>query len=130
MFHRESIRILPFAAIFVLSILFLGLLGHNESLKSIPVNKNYPGLVYISVVSNSAVSNPCIRLQVFQKTWILNRNNYNILAFNRNPFTESQRTGINVGHFLVVRQNLNKVPQFILRYHLFPMETDAFPDLG
>jgi len=130
MFNRENIRIVPFAAIFVLSILFLGLLGRNDSLKSIPVNKSYPGLVYISVVSNNAVSNPCIRLLIFQKTWILNKDNYNILAFNRNPFTESQRTGININHFLALRQNLNRVPQFILRYHLFPEETDAFPDLG
>lgn len=128
--NRENIRIVLFDAIIVLSILFIGLIVNNNSMKSEPVHRNIPVSTIISVSDNIAVSNPCIRLQVYQKTWILNKDNYNILAFNRNPFTMSLRTEINIDHFLILRQSLNRVPQFILRYHLFPEETDAFPDLG
>jgi hypothetical protein len=128
--NRENIRLIPFDAIIILSIVFFGLMIHIDRMKSIPAHKNIPVSVYISVNKDNAVSNPCIRLQVYQKTWILNKDNYNILAFNRNPFSESQRTGINITHFLVLRHSLVRVPQFILRYHLFPGETDAFPDLG
>lgn len=128
--NRENIRIVLFDAIFVLSILFIGLIVNNYSMKSEPVHRNNPVSTFISVSDNIAVSNPCVRLQVYQKTWILNKDNYNILAFNRNPFTMSLRTEIDIDQFLILRQSLNRVPQFILRYHLFPEETDAFPDLG
>jgi hypothetical protein len=127
---RENTRFIPIDAIIILVIIVFGLLIQNNPVKSVPVHKSSPVSYYIAVSESNAVSNSCLRLQVFQKTWILNKDNYNILAFNRNPFTESQRTGINISHFLALRQNLNMVPQFILRYHLFPVETDAFPDLG
>lgn len=128
--NRENIRIIPTDAIIILAIVVFGLLIHNNPVKSLPVHKSSPVSYYIAVSESNAVSNPCIRLQVYQKTWILNKDNYNILAFNRNPLTESQRTGINISHFLALRQNLNIIPQFILRYHLFPEEPDAFPYLG
>jgi hypothetical protein len=128
--NRENIRIIPIDAILIIAVLVFGLLIHHTPVKSSPVPKSNPVSYYIAVSESNAVSNPFIRLQVFQKTWILNKDNYNILAFNRNPFTESQRTGMNINHFLALRQNLKKIPQFILRYHLFPKESDAFPGLG
>jgi hypothetical protein len=128
--NRENIRIIPIDAIIILAIVVFGLLIHNNPVKSIPVHKSSPVSYYIAVSESNAVSNPYITLQVFQKTWILNKDNYNILAFNCNPLTESQKTGISIGHFLALRQNLKIIPQFILRYHLFPKEPDAFPYLS
>jgi hypothetical protein len=128
--NRETIRIIPIDAILIIAILFFGLLIHSTPVKSSHIPKSSPTSYYIAVSESNAVSNPFIRLQVFQKTWILNKDNYNILAFNRNPFTESRRTEININHFLILRQSLNNFPPFILRYHLFPEETDAFPVLG
>jgi hypothetical protein len=128
--NRENIRIIPNDTIILIAILFFGLLIHNNPLKSIPVHKSSPVSCYIAVSDSNAVSNQFVRLQVFQKTWILNKDNYNILAFNRNPLAESQKTGLNINHFQCLRQSLNTIPPFILRYHLFPEESDAFPDLG
>jgi len=127
---KENIGIIPIDTILIILILFFGLLIHNTPVKSSPIHKSSPVSYYIAVSESNAVSNPFIRLQVFQKTWILNKDNYNILAFNRNPLTESQRTGININHFRALRQNLNIIPLFILRYHLFPEESDAFPYLS
>src|SRR5512141_3106824 len=128
--NREYIRPVLLDAIIVLSILFLGLMINNNTLKSDPVHRNSPVSAFISVSDKSAVSNAYVKFQVYQKTWILNKDNYNILAFNRNPFTLSLRTEMNINNFLILRQSLNKVLQFIRRYHLFPEETDPFPLLG
>jgi len=128
--NRENIRFIPFDAIIVMSILFLGILIYNNLSVSIPVHKSNLVSTYFSLIGKSAVSSPSARLQVFQKTWISNKDNFNLLAFNRNPQSESKKTDLKVSHLLIIRQSSNKIPQFILRYHLFPAETDEPPHLG
>lgn len=128
--NREYLRPLLLDVIVILSILFFGLMINNNTLKNEPVHNNDPVSAFISVSDKSAVSNACARFQVYQKTWILNKDNYNILAFNRNPFSMNLKTEMNINSFLILRQSLDKIPQFIRRYHLYPEETDAFPLLG
>ena len=125
--NRENIRFIPFDAIIVMSILFLGILIYNNLSVSIPVHKSNLISTYFSLIGKSAVSSPSARLQVFQKTWISNKDNFNLLAFNRNPFSENKKTSIKVSHLLLIRQSSHKIPQFILRYHLFPLEADDLP---
>lgn len=127
---RENIRYINFDAIIVLTILFFGLLFFNNSSGSTPLPKSPPVSTYISVSEDNAISSPCIRLQIFQKTWILNKDNFNLLAFNRNPLTENKKTGIKVSYLQIIRESSHKIPQFILRYHLYPSETDEFPFLS
>jgi hypothetical protein len=130
MINRENIRIIPSGAIIVLSLLFFVLLTFNNTSGKAPVQKSAPVSMYISINNTNAISTPAIRVQVFQKTWILNNDNFNLLAFNRNPLLENKKERLKVSQYQFIRQGSNKVPQFILRYHLFPVETDAFPDLG
>jgi hypothetical protein len=130
MINRENNHILPFGAIIVLSLLFFVLLIFNNTSGKAPFQKSAPVSMYISINDNTAISTPSIRVQVFQKTWILNNDNFNLLAFNRNPLLENKKERLKVSQYQFIRQSSNKVPQFILRYHLFPLETDAFPDLG
>jgi hypothetical protein len=127
---RGNIRLINLEAFIVLSVLIIGLLLYTNSFKSTqPVNKN-PVTTYIFASGNNAVSTECIRVQVFQKTWILNKDNFNLLAFNRNPLSVSRKAELKVSQYQFIRQNSHKIPQFILRYHLFPVETDAFPVLS
>jgi hypothetical protein len=127
---RENIRNFHFEAIIILAIVFFGLLFYNNSFSNTNELKKKPVSTNISVSDNNAVSGPCIRLQVFQKTWISNKYNFNLLAFNRNQLSENKKTGLKVYHLLIIRQSSLNVPQFILRYHLFPAEMDEPPHLS
>ena len=125
---RENIRIVNFDAIIVISILFFGLLVYNNSFRNSTELSRKPVSTYISVSDNNAVSSTCVRLQVFQKTWISNKDNFDLLAFNRNPLSDNRRTDLKILYFRNISQGILKIPQFILFYHLFPREKDE-PDI-
>ena len=127
---RENIRNFHFDAIIILVIVFFGLLFYNNSFSNTNELDRKPVSTYIAVSDNNSIAGPCIRLQVFQKTWILNKDNFNLLAFNSNPLSENRKTNLKVYHLLIIRQNSYKIPQFILRYHLFPAEMDEPPHLS
>jgi hypothetical protein len=127
---RENVRNFHFEAIIVLAIVFFGLLFYNNSFSSTNEQKKKPVSPYISIRDNIAVSSPCIRLQVFQKTWISNKDNFNLLAFNWNPLYENRKTNLKVCNILIIRQGSHKIPQFILRYHLFPVDMEEPPHLS
>jgi len=127
---RGNIRFVNFDAFIVLSILLFGILIYSDSRKTTTDLNRKPVSDYFSLSVNSAVSSSSVRLQLFQKTWVSNKDHFNLLAFNRNPQSESKKTDLKVSHLLIIRQSSNKIPQFILRYHLFPAETDEPPHLG
>jgi hypothetical protein len=127
---RENIRFVNFDAFIVLSILLFGILIYNNSRKTTTELNRKHVSAYISMSENNAVSNSPARLQIFQKTWVSNKDHFNLLAFNRNPQSENKKTDIKVSHLRIIRQSSNKIPQFILSYHLFPSETDEPPLLG
>jgi hypothetical protein len=122
--NRENSRIIFLDSIIVLVIVIFGLLMFNNSFRSKTEFKKNPISSYIPVRENIAISNLCGRFQVFQKTWILNKDNFNLLAFNRNPLSEDKKTGIKVSYLQIIRQCSYRIPLFILRYHLFPEEKD------
>jgi hypothetical protein len=126
----ENIRFKSFDSIIVLLIIFFGLLICINSFRNTPELKSKPVSAYMSVSNKYAVSNPCNRLQIFLKTWILNKDNFSLLAFNRNPLTVSKKTDLLVSHLSIIRQNSHRIPQFILRYHLFPSDSDLPLFLG
>jgi hypothetical protein len=127
---RENIRNFHFDAIIILAIIFFGLLFYNNSFRNTNELERKPASTYIAVSDNNSITGPCIRLQVFQKTWISNKDNFSLLAFNSNPLSENRKTNLKVYHLLIIRRNSYKIPQFILRYHLFPAEMDEPPHLS
>jgi cell division protein YceG involved in septum cleavage len=127
---RDSNRIVHLDAILVVVILFCSLLIYNNSLKVNDGLKNKPVSASMLVIEKTGITTPCIRLKIFQKEWISNKDNFSLLAFNRNPLSENKKAGIKVLQFHFIRRGSQQIPQFILRYHLFPMETDEFPILS
>lgn len=127
---RENIIFVNFEAIIVLAIVFLGLLFYSNSLGNTTTLNSHQVPTYMSASENIAVFSPCIRLQVFQRTWISNKDNFDLLAFNRNPISESKKSGMKVSHLRLIRESSHKIPQFILRYHLFPADGDIPPILS
>jgi hypothetical protein len=124
---RENIRFVNFDSIIVILILLFGVLVYNNSGRSIADHSRKPVSNFISVSENTAVSGTFMRLQVFKKTWISNKDNFDILAFNRNSLYESKKATLKVSNLETIRRSSNKIPQFLLRYHLFPAETDEPP---
>jgi hypothetical protein len=127
---RENIRIVNFDSIILFSVIFFGLFIYINSFRSSAELNRNPVSINLSISQNSAVSGPCLRLQIFQKTWISNKDNFELLAFNRNPLSEDKKTGIRITYLQNIRQNLHRIPQFIFRYHLFPAEMEEPPLLS
>ena len=127
---RENIRFVNFDSIIVILILLFGVLVYNNSGRNITDSNRKPVSNIISVSENTAVSGSFMRLQVFKKTWISNKDNFDILAFNRNPLSENRKATLKVSNLETKRRSSNKIPQFLLQYHLFPPETDEPPLLS
>jgi hypothetical protein len=127
---RQNIRFLKSDAIIVLAIVFFGLFINNNSINNSTRTSNHKTPSYVSVSESTAVFSPGIRIQTFQKTWISNKDNFNILAFNRNPISENRKIFVKVSHLQILSEASHKIPQFILRYHLYPPDEDVPPLLG
>jgi len=127
---RLNIRIINFDAVFVILILLFGILIYGNSVRNTIDTGKKPVSSFVAVSENNAISAQFIRFQVFQKTYISNKDHFNILAFNRNPLYESKKASLTVSHLQIIRQSSHKIPQFILRYHLFPSEMDEPPVLS
>jgi hypothetical protein len=124
---RSNTSVINFGTIIIVAVLFFGFLFYNNSVRSAEgINRN-PVTVSLTLSDMSAVFSPCLRIHVFQKTWISNRDNFSLLAFNRNPLSESRKTGIIAGHCKIVLQAYRKIPQFILLYHEYPDDTGEPP---
>lgn len=128
--EKRNRAIFHFDTFVVLVILFFAVLVHYNSSGFTGSAKRAPVTFSISAKDKIAVASPGLRLHVYQKTWILNKDNFDLLAFNRNPLVENSITAIQVSYFQKIRRSLSKVPHFILRYHLFPCQSDAYPSLG
>ena len=127
---RENIRFINIDSIVVILILLFGVLVYNNSGRNISDHSRKPVSNFISVSENTADSFTFMRLQVFQKTWISNKDNFDILAFNRNPLSENKKATLIVSYLEIIRRCSIKIPQFLLRNHLFPSETDDPPLLS
>jgi hypothetical protein len=128
--NRENIRITRLDSVFVLLILFFGLLVFNNSGKVETISKNVPVSAFITVHESSGISNQYIRLQIFERKLTFSKDNFSILAYNINPACEDKKTSIKVIDLQIIRQKVRKIPIFLLRYHLFPVETDEAPLIG
>jgi hypothetical protein len=123
--NRQNIRFLSSDAIIVLAIVFFGLFFNNNSITNTTRITNHKTPSCMSVSESNAVYSPGIRIHPFQKTCISNKDNFNVLSFNRNPISENRKTCVKVFRLHLIRNNYQKIPQFILSYHLYPPDEDV-----
>jgi hypothetical protein len=121
---HENIRIINFDSIIIVLIIFFGALTTSNSFGNISVADKKPVTASVSLYVNCAEPVSFVRLQVFQKTWISNKDNFNILAFNRSPVTENKKTKLKIFSYLFIRNKFPESPGLFLRPHLFPSESD------
>ena len=119
-----------FEAIFVLIILLFGLLFIGNPARDNAPHKKSPVELSVSDLSKTAVYDPYLRIQVYQKSWVLNKDHYNLLAFSRSPLSEGIKAKLKVSSTETKLQKKKEIPSFLVRYHLFPTESDDYPGLS
>lgn len=128
--NKENIRIINFDSIILLLIIFFGLLIHNGKVSSSVAQNRNPVLTYESTGDKYAVFNPGIQVQILQKIWLLNRDNFQFQVFTGNLLSDDRKTGIIISNLEKPDQNTLRFSSFIFRYCLFPAEKDEFPLLS
>jgi hypothetical protein len=121
---RENIRFVNFETFLLVLVILFGLLFFSDHSGSKFETKKKHDVSFNQLSQNFGIHTPEARLQVFQKSWISNRDNFNLLAFNRNPVCENRKVELKIEQLLLIRKSLSNTPQFIFRYHLFPREMD------
>lgn len=127
---RENIRIINLNSIILLLIVFFGLLFSSANLRNSPKRCMDSVPVIQTISQSNAVSSPGIRLQIFKQIWVLNKDNFDLLAFNRNPLSDDKKNILKISLLKNLRQNSFRVPLYIFHCHLFPSEIDEPPHLS
>jgi hypothetical protein len=127
---KEHIRIINFDTIIILLIVFFALLIHNSVLNNSAKRNNDPIRTYALERQSSAVFSAGVKVQIFHKIWILNKDNFNLLAFNSNLLSEDKKTVIRISNLKNIRQSTERFHSFIFRYYLFPSENNEPPLLS
>ncbi len=128
--RKENILFTHISSLIFLLIILCGILILNETSVASSASHGKPVKSYESVNNSYGVSSPGVRLQIFQKTWIINKDHYNLLAFNRNPLSESIKANKKVIFYQNIRKETGTIPVFIFNYHLFPSDNDEPPLLS
>jgi hypothetical protein len=128
--NRQNSILTNFDAVIIVLIIFLCLMFYTNYSGNVNETRRKPVETSTAFTECCALNAPIERLQVYQKTWISNKDNYSLLAFNRSPLSENKKTDMRVVQLQTIRQGLSPVPQFILRYHIFPREMDDPPLLS
>jgi hypothetical protein len=125
--ERTNIRLINLDRVIILFVFLFGLLIYCCSVKESGVTKHTPVSICLTASVSTGITSSGIRLQVFQKESVSNKNHFDLLAFNRNPFYEDKKTDIKILNFKIIRQSSSTIPVFIRVCHLSPVETDEPP---
>jgi hypothetical protein len=122
--NHENIRIVNFDSVIIILILVIGLLAHSSSFRNNQDTNKKTHATFVSMGEKNAVPESFVRLQVFQKTWISNKDNFNILAFNRSPVAENKKADLKIISLLFIRYKFSESPRLLLMSHIFPPEAE------
>jgi hypothetical protein len=127
---RENINSINISSLIMLMILALGLLTFHEDVNKSSGSHRIPVSVFISLDNCSAIPGPGMRLEVFQKVWIINKDHFNLLAFNRNPLSDNKKTNLKIIFLQDVRKESNRIPVYIFHHYPFSADKDEPPLLS
>lgn len=127
---RENINVINFSSLIMLMILALGLLIFHEGMKISAGNHGIPASTYISLPQCSAIPGPGIRVEVFQKVWVINNDHFDLLAFNRNPLSDNRKTNLRIILLQNTRKEAARIPVYIFHHYPFFAGNDEPPLLS
>ena len=128
--NKENIRIIPVDSFLSLLILFLGLFIFNNTFSNPPERDRNSITTDITVSQNLAVCCSGIQLQLFQKSWICNKDNFRFLSFYLDPVLENRITDLKISLLQNIREKTELIPITIFRCHLYHAEKDELPLLS
>lgn len=126
---RENIRINNADSIILTLILLVIIICHNTNINSSDRNRN-PSATEISV--NQSIGTFCsgLRIQVFQKIWISNKDIFKLLSINNIQFLDNKKADQLIALLQTFRNRTEKIQTSFYLYHLFPTERDEVPILS
>jgi hypothetical protein len=127
---RENINGIDFSSLIMMMILALGLLIFHEGINKSAGDRGIPASTYVSLDQSSAVPGPGIRLEVFQKIWIINKDHFDLLAFNRNPLSDNKKTNLRIILLQNILKETDRIPVYIFHHYPFSEDKDEPPLLS
>jgi hypothetical protein len=128
--RRENIKTVNLDSIFLMLILVIGLIIYHDTNNNSSASNEKSSAS--EIFKNQSIGLFCagLRLQVFQKTWIYNKDVFKLLSIYNYQFLESKKTEQIITLLRNIRNKTEKIQPSFIRYHLFPVERDEFPILS
>jgi hypothetical protein len=128
--RKQNIRIVNLDSIILIVILTLGLLIYHNSYSNHSDREKNSCKTEISIDQSCATIISVIRLQAFQKTWIYDKDFFNLLSFTKNQFIENKQVDQKISLLKNIRNSTERIPISFFQCHLFPTERDELPLLS
>jgi hypothetical protein len=127
---KENIGTINLNSFFLMIILVSGLLLFHHADYNPSDRNNNPVPVEISLIQNNAIVCPGIQIDCFQQIWISNKDNFQLLTFDKIQYLENRKTDQKITLLENTWKNSIRIPNFYLLFHLFPSERDELPVLS
>lgn len=102
--------------LFVMLFLCTGFLNHSRNKLTM---KKPAGEISYQISSEPAVSAYAPRIDVFPKVWIVNNDNFNPLAFNRNQFLMDRKASVILSSLTSLINQIPQIPVIHIDIHNF-----------
>lgn len=127
---KEDSRVIHFDSIVLFLILFLSIqISHkSDYYKSTPNGKKVP--IEISINQSNATISQGIQFFSFQKSWILNKDNFRLLTFEQTKYIDNKKVDQKI---ILLDKIRKKSPGFlilIIRNHLIHQGNSEVPALS
>lgn len=127
---KADIRTFHFYSIFLILILFSGLMIFQNSDYSKPTSNRKPVPIEISILQSNAAVTTGIQINYFRKNWISNKDNFRLLTFDQTQFLDNKKVDQKIFLLDKIRKESPGDLFLIIQDHLFPQEESELPVLS
>jgi hypothetical protein len=127
---KEDIRAIHFDSIFLILILFFGLLICQNSDFYKTVQNSKPAPIEISINQSNATISSGIQFYFLQKYWISNKDNFRLLTFEQTKYLDNKKVDQKIFQLDKTRKKSPGSLILIIQNHLFHPENSEVPVLS
>lgn len=115
---------LDYASLLLVVIFSFGLLLFTNSTDNHSGSSKRSNQTQISLSQSSACITSGINFQYLQKSWISNKDNFELLSFGKTQFLDNKKADQKILLQENIRKNSINIPIIILQHHLFTSPPD------